>query len=168
MDKKAFKKHVLPVKDKLYRLAFRLLSEMNEAQDAVQEVLLKLWDQRQKLAEINNIEAWAMRITRNHCLDRLRARKNRVEELNEQQHQLPVVEPSSIALDRKEMVKQIRQLMNRLPENQRLVMHLRDIEGYTYKEIMETLDMPENQVKTNLFRARKKMRAYLLKTVNYG
>lgn len=168
MDKKAFKKQVLPVKDKLYRLAFRLLQEVNEAQDAVQEVLIKLWNQRQKLAGVNNIEAWAMRVTRNHCLDRLRARKNRLEQLDERQHQLPAVEPSSVELDRQEMVMQVRQLMNRLPENQRLVMHLRDIEGYTYKEIMEILDMPENQVKTNLFRARKKMRAYLLKTVNYG
>ena len=168
MNTETFKSEILPIKDKLYRLALRMLVNPAEAQDAVQEVFLKLWDQRHKLKEVQNLEAWSVRITKNLCLDKLRSKHRKTENLERVPEKVDAQSTADRQIEQSEMMIKIKGLMNRLPEKQKLVMHLRDIEELSYREIGEALDMPEQHVKTNLFRARKKMRAYLQKTVNYG
>ncbi|GAB5552167.1 MAG: RNA polymerase sigma factor [Saprospiraceae bacterium] len=167
MTTELFKKDILPVKDKLYRLALRMLTNPAEAQDAVQEVLLKLWQQGDALQKIDNLEAWAMRITKNWCLDKLRSKHRRTEDLDQAPVQTDGSPSPQQKLEKKETYKKVHQLIQKLPEKQMMVVQLRDIEGMTYKEIEQTIDMPQNQIKVNLFRARQKLKALMTKTINY-
>ncbi|MEM6700517.1 MAG: RNA polymerase sigma factor [Bacteroidota bacterium] len=163
MTKREFQHAVAPIRDKLYRFALRMMNNVPEAEDVVQEVLIKLWQQRERLLQVTNLEAWSVRMTRNVSIDKLRARKH-----TDDVDQLVNVETDLRTPDRlaeeKDTFSIVQQAIQQLPEKQRLVMHLRDIEEHSYQEISEALDMPMNQVKVNLFRARKSVRSILLKT----
>jgi RNA polymerase sigma factor (sigma-70 family) len=169
MNLEMFETQVLPTKNKLFRFAFRLLGSSEEAKDVVQEVFIKLWNGREQLDEIQNMEAWCMRITKNLSLDRLRARQRRstdsINEVLEIRHEaLTPHERTEIH----ENMQQINEMIAALPEKQRQVIHLRDIEGYSYNEICEILEIDMNQVKVNLFRARNAVREKLVKMNAYG
>ena len=75
MSLEAFKQRVLPTKDKLYRFAIRMMRDEDEAKDVVQEVLIKVWDRREKMDSWDNIEAWCMQITKNHILDKFKSKR---------------------------------------------------------------------------------------------
>jgi RNA polymerase sigma factor (sigma-70 family) len=169
MDFDGFERQVLPLKNKLYRFAFRLLGSSDEAKDAVQEVLIRVWNGREQLATIENVEAWCMRITKNLALDRLRARQRKPTDSLDQtatviEDRLSPHEAAEIS----ESMQRITLLIAALPEKQRQVMHLRDIEGYSYNEICEILELDMSQVKVNLFRARNAVREKFVKINAYG
>jgi len=167
MNTETFKHQIFPLKDRMYRLSLSILVNPAEAQDVVQEVLMKFWNQRHRLQEIKSLDAWALKITKNHCLDKLRSKHRRVEDIQMAPVKADGQANAEQLLERKELLEQIQRLMQRLPEKQRMLMQLRDIEGLSYEEIQEVMDLSTSQVKTNLFRARKKMRALIEKTVNY-
>ncbi|MEN0003265.1 MAG: RNA polymerase sigma factor [Bacteroidota bacterium] len=168
MDLNQFKSTVLPIKNKLYRFALRMLGDPAEAEDVVQEVLIKVWNQRADLTEVNNIEAWCMRLTKNKAIDKLRLKHRNMQDL-ETVYDLQETSQSPYAKTAySDTLKQIKQLMEELPEKQKQVMHLRDIEGMPYQEISDSLEMSMSNVKVNLFRARQNIRAKLLKTESYG
>ena len=81
MNLEAFENRVLPAKNKLFRFAFRMLGSSEEAKDVVQEVMIKVWNGREQMAEVQNMEAWCMRITKNLSLDKLRSRQRRATEI---------------------------------------------------------------------------------------
>jgi RNA polymerase sigma factor (sigma-70 family) len=146
------------IKDKLYRFSLRITGNAPEAQDVVQEVFIKVWEKRDEMTNIKNPEAWCMTLTKNLSLDKLRLKHNRSKCL-EEAHTLSDSKPTPYAeTETNDMVEIIRNLMNQLPEKQKMVMHLRDIEGLSYEEIGDSLDMPMAQVKVNLFRARNFIR----------
>lgn len=164
-----FQNMVFPVKNKLYRFAFRMLGNTEEAKDIVQEVLIKVWTGRDQLGQVQNMEAWCMRITKNLSLDRLRQQQRRPTDslemgMNLTHHSLNPAETTELS----ESMKRIGELMAELPEKQRQVMHLRDIEGYSYNEICEILEIDMSQVKVSLFRARNAVREKLQKMDAYG
>ena len=169
MNLETFQNSVFPVKNKLFRFAFRLLGSSEEAKDVVQEVFIKVWNGRDQLGEIQNLEAWCMRITKNLSLDRLRQQQRRATDSIEKGSQVQNADLSphenSVI---NESMKRIGDLMAALPEKQRQVMHLRDIEGYSYNEICEILEIDMSQVKVNLFRARNAVREKLQKIDTYG
>lgn len=169
MNLEAFQNMVFPVRNKLYRFAFRLLRDSEAAQDVVQDVFVKVWNGREELGDIQNMEAWCMRITKNLSLDRLRQQQRRPTDSLEKgmrvsSNGLTPAESTEMA----ERMKRIGELMAELPEKQREVMHLRDVEGYSYDEICEILEIDMNQVKVSLFRARNAVREKLLKIEAYG
>ena len=169
MSPESYLTKVLPTKNKLFRFAFRLLGSSEEAKDVVQDVLVKVWSGREGLDEIQNIEAWCMRITRNLSLDRIRSKQRKetgsIEELKD-------VRQSGFTPDERtemnENMQQVKKIIESLPEKQRQVIHLRDVEGYSYLEIVEILELDMNQVKINLFRARHAIREKLVKMNAYG
>ncbi len=170
MTLEEFTNEVLPLKNKLHRFAVRFLGDDMEAQDVVQEVLIKVWHRREELDRVDNMEAWCMTVTRNLSLDKLKStkRKNTVQmpdglDVSEDHKRTPF--HSTAAGD---MMNNIDKLMISLPEKQRQVMQLRDIEGFSYKEISEILTLDLNQVKVNLFRARKFIREKLFEMNAYG
>jgi RNA polymerase sigma factor (sigma-70 family) len=169
MDLETFQNRVFPVKNKLFRFAFRLLGSSEEAKDVVQEVFIKIWNGRDQLEQIQNMEAWCMRITKNLSLDRLRQQQRRpTDDLEKGSYvQHGAMSPHESA-EMKESMTRIGEMMNQLPEKQRHVMHLRDVEGYSYNEICEILELDMSQVKVNLFRARNAVREKLLKLNAYG
>jgi RNA polymerase sigma factor, sigma-70 family len=164
-----FETQVLPTKNKLFRFAFRLLGSSEEAKDVVQEVMIKVWNGREQMAEIQNMEAWCMRITKNLSLDRLRMKQRRAtgpleDGMEIRQEGLTPHERTEVH----ENMNRINQFISALPEKQRQVIHLRDIEGYSYNEICDILELDMNQVKVNLFRARNAVREKLVKINAYG
>lgn len=169
MSLNTFKDAIWPIRDKLFRFALRIVKSREEAEDVVQDVLSKLWRTRKNWDRIDNLEAWSMRITKNMALDHLRSRKYRRTEGVEQleQHSGDSITPLE-QVEQQDAMTHIRQLIDALPENQRLVIHLREIEQKSYQEICELLDMPMSQVKTNVFRARNKLKTALLKRESYG
>jgi len=166
MTPQDFKILVFPLKNKLYRFSKRILDDPEEAKDIVQEVFIKLWKKGDGLMEYKSIEALAMVTTRNLCLDKLKAKKypsesidklrNEVEETGYEQKQ-----------DLSDMVQKIHQIIKTLPELQRTVIQLRDIEGYDFDEISGILDINENAVRVNLSRARKKIREMFINNKSY-
>lgn len=164
-----FEARVLPVKNKLFRFAFRMLGSSEEAKDVVQEVFIKVWNGREQIEGIQNMEAWCMRITRNLSLDKLRSRQRKStdsmdEAFDVREEGLTPHESTEI----KESMVRINQLIAALPEKQRQVIHLRDVEGYSYNEICDIMELDMNQVKVNLFRARNAVREKLVKMNAYG
>jgi RNA polymerase sigma factor (sigma-70 family) len=169
MNMEVFEDRVLPTKNKLFRFAFRLLGSSEEAKDVVQEVMIKVWNGREQMDAIDNMEAWCMRITKNLSLDRLRSKQRRT--TGPMQEGFEVRLDSLTPYERTEIhesMQRVNELIQALPEKQRQVMHLRDIEGYTYNEICEMLELDMSQVKINLFRARNFVRERLLKLNAYG
>lgn len=168
MSSETFIQLIKPVQQKMYRLALRLLRDPAAAQDAVQDVSLKLWRQRQDLDEIRNLEAWCMRLARNRCLDILRSVARKTDDLEHHPEECDREPLPDGRAEQQDLMLQIRLLMDQLPEPQKLTMHLRDIEGYTYQQIADTLGLSLAQVKINLFRARKSVRTQIIKTTSYG
>jgi len=169
MNLESFQSRVMPAKNKLFRFALRFLGNEEEAKDIVQEVLIRVWKGREQMNEVQNWEAWCMRITKNLSLDRIKAMARK------QTH--PIEEGYSVhqgtlspheSTELHESMNRISQFIAALPEKQRQVIHLRDIEGYSYNEICEILELDMNQVKVNLFRARNAVREKLTKINAYG
>ena len=167
MTQQAFLEKINPVKDKMYRLALRLLISKEAAEDATQEVILKLWDRNHKLKDYTNIEAFAMTVTKNYCLDELKAKKNNNLRIVHQNF-----ENNSISLQKGLEVKDelfwIDKIVNELPEQQKIVFQLRDIEQLEFDEIIEITKMKSTAIRVALSRARKKIRESLTNKHNYG
>lgn len=164
----AFKKQVLPIKDKLFRFSLHIVGNAAVAEDVVQEVFIKLWSKRQELSELNNLEAWCMKLTKNLSIDKLRSKHQKVGFFKEGFDVADGVANPHQLTEEKDTITQIQLMMQRLPEKQRMTMQLRDIEGMTYEEITKILDITLSQVKVNLFRARKFIKEELLNNQTYG
>jgi len=167
MKQADFLNTVLPFKDKVYRLAKRLLVSTDEAEDATQELYLKLWKNKNKLENYNNIEAFAMTMTKNYCLDQLKAKRSKNLTLVHSNYK-----DNNISLQRdielKDSVSKVHELIEALPEKQKLIIQLRDVENYEYEEIGKILDLQPTAVRVALSRARKTIREQLIKQHNYG
>ncbi len=154
---------VLPFKDKLYRLALRIVGSVQEAEDVIQEVLIKVWKKKEQFVELDNKEAWCMTVTRNLCIDKIRARKMRTSDVTEHYDiRDKTMTPSEMSVSNDRM-QQILDLINSLPEKQKTVVQLRDIEGYSYKEISAITELKLDQVKVYLHRARLTLREQITK-----
>jgi len=168
MEKVSFRNDVLPLKNQLFRLALRITLNKEEAEDIVQDTLIKVWNKRYEWDTIDSIEVYSLRICRNLSLDRMKKRDNQngsLEEEQPNQELLSTPQDRLIAQDRLRVVKEI---VNSLPEKQRVCMQLRDFEGKQYKEIAIVLGITEEQVKTNIFRARQTVKQQFQKIEQYG
>ena len=155
---------ILPLKDKLFRLAYSIVREQAEAEDILQDVLLKLWNKREEWSNLENLEAYCFRVTKNMALDKLASmaiRKTGV--IDPEKENLFFVDNryTHTEMERIEHRSAIDQGIEALSENQRLVFTLREIEGMSYREIAETLAISEDLVKISLYRARQKMKELL-------
>ena len=161
MTAEEFKITLLPLKNKLYRLAIRLLNNREESEDVVQEVYLKIWKLKNELGKYKSVEALMMTMTRNMCLDNLKRKSNKFSTLNENiQHQEN--EDFVMKSEKKEIVEKVKMLIQALPEQQKTIMHLRDVEGYEFEEILKITGYDLNYIRVNLSRARKKIRESII------
>ncbi len=166
MNQKEFLDIVLPIKDNLYRLARRFLISNDEAQDAVQEVFLKLWKNKEAIKKYRSPEAFAYTMTKNYCLDRLKSKQasnlklvhtNFENRTDLEQH-----------IEAKDGVSLLFKLMETLPEQQKTILHLRDVEQLEFAEIAKITNTSQANVRVALSRARKKIKDLLLKQYNHG
>jgi RNA polymerase sigma factor (sigma-70 family) len=169
MNLEAFQNRVLPVKNKLFRFALKFLGNEEEAKDVVQEVFIRVWNGREQMNEVQNWEAWCMRIAKNLSLDRIRSiTRKQTQPIEESYHiHLESLSPHE-STEVQENMNRITQFIAALPEKQRQIIHLRDVEGYSYNEICEIMELDMNQVKVNLFRARNAVREKFMKINAYG
>ncbi len=167
MNQSEFLEIVLPFKDKVYRLAKRLLVSNDEAEDATQELYFKLWKNKDKIETYDNVEAYAMRMTKNYCLDQLKSKRASNLTLIHSNYK---DESSSLQndIEYKDSANIIKKMMNDLPEKQRMIIQLRDIENYEYHEIGKVLNMEPTAIRVALSRARKTLREKFVKRQNYG
>ena len=167
MNETEYLKIVLPFKDKIFRVARRLLVSIEEAEDATQDVLLKLWKNRQKFKDYNSPEAFAMTMTKNWCFDRLKSKQAqnlKIVHNNYEDHSRSLQK----SIEVNDSLQWVKTHMDALPEKQKLILQLRDIEQYEFKEIAKILDMTETNIRVSLSRARKTIREKLTKTHNHG
>jgi len=168
MSLQRFTNEILPLKDKLYRFALRFVRESQEAEDIVQDIMIKVWNKRADWGTWSSIEAMCMTMTRNLSIDRTRGKHRKVTDLPEGYDVVESGATPEQAASSKDMLKYIHDIMDQLPEKQRSIVQLRDVEGYTYQEIAESLDLSLSQVKVNLHRARLFLKNELLKSPDYG
>lgn len=168
MEQISFRNDILPLKDKLYRLALRITMNTGEAEDIVQDTMIRVWKNRDSLPEIDSIEAYCLTICRNLSIDRSQKKEAQASSLEEAYEQPDKDSLADEQLARKEKLQLIRRLFNQLPEKQRSVMQLRDIEGKNYKEIAQIMKISEEDVKVTLFRARQRIRKQYFEIENYG
>ncbi len=166
MNQKEFLETILPCKDRLYRLAKRLLVSRDEAEDAVQEVFLKLWKGRDKIKNYKSPEAFAITMTKNYCLDRLKSRQ--ASNLKIVHNNYKNSENIERQVEASEGVELVTKIMKTLPEKQKIIMQLRDIEQFEFAEISQMLEINETTIRVALSRARKVVREQLIKQYNYG
>jgi RNA polymerase sigma-70 factor (ECF subfamily) len=167
MNQNTFISLINPVKDKMYRLALRLLTSKESAEDATQEVFLKLWNRNEKIKNYANLEAFAMTVTRNYCLDQLKSKQNsnlKMVHNNYESHEPSIHDQ----LETTDELAQVSRILENLPEQQKIIFQLRDIEQYDFEEIAEITKMNETAIRVALSRVRKKIREELLKKHNYG
>lgn len=166
MKQKEFLNTILPCKNTLYRLAKRLLVSSDEAEDAVQEVFLKLWKGRDKIDNYRSPEAFAITITKNYCLDRLKSKQaSNIKIVHNNYKNSENIERT---IEGNEGIELVTKIMENLPEKQKMVMQLRDIEQFEFAEISQMLEINETAIRVALSRARKAVREQLIKQYNYG
>ena len=162
MTAEEFKINLLPLKNKLFGLAIRLLNNRQEAEDVVQEIYLKIWNMRENLSKYKSKEGLMVKMTYNLCLDRIKSKSNKFSSLSYDVSNDENDSPHD-HIERKELVQKVKQLINELPEQQKSIIHLRDIEGYDYDEIVDITGFKLNYIRVNLSRARKKIRETIQK-----
>lgn len=170
MKEISFQNDVLPLKNKLFRLALRITLNREEAEDVVQDTLIKVWNARDRWLELDSIEAYSLTIARNLSLDRIKKMENQNDSLEEQNTER-LDENTSTPSERmiqKDKLNIVKNIIDELPEKQRSCLQLRDIEGKPYKEIADILCITEDQVKVNIFRARQTVKQRFQQFDRYG
>lgn len=168
MQEISFRDDILPLKDKLFRLALRITFDRAEAEDVIQDTMIRVWNKREEWTQFGSIEAYCLTVAKNLAIDRSQKKEAQNVELTPEMEEESEISGPYDQLVNNERMSIIHRLINELPEKQRLIMQLRDIEGESYKEIAKILNLTEEQVKVNLFRARQKVKQRYLEIDEYG
>jgi len=163
MDLNHFKVEVLPLRGKIYNYSIKMLENTEEAEDTVQEVFLKLWEMRTKLSEYDSIEAFAVTMTKNLCLNKLSYRQRHATEDLQQIQNVWRDNTSEQELENADAVDKVKQIIETLPPLQKMIIKMRDIEDYDMSTIAEITGCTEEAVRMNLSRARKKVKEVFFK-----
>ena len=167
MNQSEFVNLITPFKDKIFRVSRRLLVSIEEAEDATQEVLVKLWNKKDSLSNYNSVEALAMTMTKNYCLDQLKSKRAgnlKIVHNNFTDREAGLQQ----RLEDNDSLDWVEKIIDQLPEQQKLIIQMRDIEQYEFEDIAKILDMNETAIRVALSRARKTIREFMLKTHSYG
>jgi RNA polymerase sigma factor (sigma-70 family) len=162
-----FKNWIQPLSNRLYSAALRLVVNREDAKDIVQEVVLKLWEQRADLHEKESKEAWALKMVINQSLDWLKKNKPIYMDLKDEQMNRHF-ESSEKQLHFKDQLNTIHFLVQKMPPLQKTIFELREIQGQSYQEIADILEVDMNVVKVNLHRIRKKLKDHCEALEKYG
>lgn len=158
----------LPFKNKLYRFALSIVGNSFDAEDVVQDLMVKIWKRQEEFELIENKEAWCMTVTRNLSIDKTRSRKSEIRDINDFHHLSDKDATPDRQVEQSEQLSSIMKLVDQLPEKQKMIIHLRDVEGYSYQEIADMTETTMEFVKVSLHRARKTLKEQLLKRNLYS
>ncbi len=157
-----FKDTVFCLKDEMYRFAKRFVMSSDEAEDVVQDLMVKFWQKKEEIAAFGNIKSYAMRSVKNECLNRLKHHDVKMGFADFQLHRSELYQ-----IETNNLKEHILDFIRLLPEKQKAVIHLKDVEEYDISEIAELLEIEENAVRVNLMRARQKIKEQITQLMNY-
>jgi RNA polymerase sigma-70 factor (ECF subfamily) len=173
-DEKAFAEIVLHSQKKVFNIAYRMLGNLEEAKDLAQEVFISVFDSIKDLREEIRFDAWLTQITLNHCRNRWKYLKRRQyfnsdsldDPVETEDGDVPrdICDPSDNpeTLYEKKMIRQLIQRgLQKLKEDQKELLVLRDLQGFSYEEMGELLGLPEGTIKSKLHRARMDLKQVL-------
>jgi RNA polymerase sigma-70 factor, ECF subfamily len=159
MTRDKFNEYVLQQSRKLYGFAYRILHNQEEAEDAVQEIFIKLWKMGEKLDGYASINALATTMIKNHCIDQLRKGKKFYYDSSNMTDFSVLTSPSPLEqMENRESDEIILKIIEDLPENFRTIIRLREIDGFSYEEIAEKTKQNINTLRVTISRARKLIR----------
>jgi RNA polymerase sigma-70 factor (ECF subfamily) len=168
MDANQFKELFLPYHAKLYRVAFRLMGNTQDAEDMVQEAYLKLWKKRNELPNnIESMEAYCSTLVKNICYDALRISQLDEDGRSPEEISIPGSHNIAAEIEIKEEANQVMKLISQLPEQQQLIIQMRDVDDRSYEEIEEATGLSPINIRVLLSRARKKIREQFKEIMNY-
>lgn len=165
-DHTAFKKLVEMYQQPAYRLAFRILGNEEEAKDAVQESFIKIWQKIGSYDSSREFIPWMYRILANTSADRMRTiRRHEWVPIDLVSQKLVALQQrdQGTPADNHDLAILIKGLAGKLPETQKMVFILRDVEGMSSEEVEAITELTGNAVKSNLYHARKSVRERLLR-----
>ena len=166
MEVQEFKERVLPLSRKIYQFALRILRNQHDAEDVAQEICMKLWDNRSELREIKSLEAFAFRMTRNLCLDKIKRKKPQYyddrETSSAKYDEADLAADPAGSLEMRDTMERVNHIISNLPEQQRTLVQLRDIEGLEYEEISDITGLEVNTIRVGISRARKRLREIIV------
>jgi RNA polymerase sigma-70 factor (ECF subfamily) len=157
MQASEFKQLFLPLSRQIYWMAWRLTGNAEEAEDLTQEVYAQLWTKRESLSGISNPIAYCSVLVRNLYLNQVR--KQRVE-TTEMARELFVADGNRLedAIEQRQACEQVMRLIGQLPEQQRKVVTMHDVEGCSNEEIRQQTGLASTHLRVLLSRARKTIR----------
>jgi RNA polymerase sigma-70 factor (ECF subfamily) len=157
-----FKKMILPISEKLYRICFHMLLDEDEAKDTLQDFYSKLWEKKEQLNEINNTESYCVKMVKNLCINKLKV-NNRYEmlDINEQERLLPIIETPEDQVIMNEVVRKVYHEIDQLPQIQKQVLQLKQFSDCSFEEIAEITGLSEGNIRVILSRARKTLKEKL-------
>ena len=158
MPASLFKQLLLPLYPRLQRVALRLLGNAEDAEDMVQEVYMKLWNKRDALPDVQDVEAYCVTLTKNMCIDRLRMAEMEKADVDEVPTMLAATDDVEAQVERHDDVEQVKQIIGTLPEHQQQVIILRDMEDCSFEEIAEQTGLTAVNIRMLLSRARRTIR----------
>ncbi|QTD36473.1 RNA polymerase sigma factor [Polaribacter batillariae] len=166
MKTKDFENKILSLSDQVYRMVYRMLQNHESSEDAVQEIMIKLWDKRKKIRNHPNIPGFVFLTARNYCFDLLKKKKPN---FNSSEYQLKRVESDTNLhqIEWRELTENVKKILKELPPKQAEVMLLRDLDGFEFKEIAIITNQKIAHVRVLLSRARKQVGVQLTKIYNY-
>jgi len=161
MNAEEFKRLYYPFHPKLYRIAFALLNNADDAKDILQDTYYKLWDRQAELINVLQPEAFCVRLVNNLCLDFLRAPRNRLDNESVESVNVTTGTTPENELESKEKIHQIETLIEQLPEKQRIVIQMRGCGDCSLEEIEAATGESAANVRVLLSRARKTLKSML-------
>ncbi len=162
MTQETFKSTVFILKNEMYRFAKRFVMSSDEAEDVVQDLMIKFWQKKEELAQFGNLKSYALKAVRNECLNRLKHHDVKQGFADRQLHRSELY-----SMEVNNLKEHIIGFINQLPEKQKMVIHLKDVEEYEVSEIAEMMEMEENAVRVNLMRARQKVKEQISQLMDY-
>jgi RNA polymerase sigma-70 factor (ECF subfamily) len=166
MNKNDFKVKVFSLSERLFPLVARLLGDKTKAEDAIQEIMIKLWEKRNKLENHPNINGFVFLTARNYCIDILRKKRVLV---NDGEFHINLIKDNTeqTQLESQELSEIINTILKKLPKQQREIFIMRDLDGYDFTEIATTMGIKITHTRVLLSRARKTISIALEKTYSY-
>ena len=163
MKQELFIQKVLPLRPQLVAYARQLLDSPDDAEDIAQEVMLRLWNMKSELAGYRNIAALSVVITKHLCLNALKAKQRRMAGAAEAAGEEQAADSPHTALEEKDSLAHVSQIIARLPDLQQSVLKMKHIEGLEVEEIAAITGSAPEAVRMNLSRARKKVKDLFFK-----
>lgn len=162
MTQETFRNTVFILRDEMFRFAKRFVMSSDEAEDVVQDLMIKFWQKKEELSTLGNLKSYALKAVRNECLNRLKHHDIKLGFADLQLHRSELY-----SMEVNNLKEHIINFINHLPEKQKMVIHLKDVEEYEVSEISQIMEIEENAVRVNLMRARQKVKEQISQLMSY-